>query len=173
LDESCNIEELRGGVGYVYENKPQKDKKGSPSAPVDTAEPVCLLSDLSIVPLPRILDRALFAPWSDISDQGQELWKDLHSDSPHCSATLLQNRIREKQISLPAGQLLPTANRFRYPQSCISSRGTTSICDRKVAGNVMYFYFKTTKERKRGSFSLRSSLDLLEVFVYLSSSPVF
>jgi hypothetical protein len=47
------------------------------------------------------------------------------------------------------------------------------FCDRKVAGNVMYFYFKTTKERKRGSFSLCSSLDLLEVFVYFSSSPVF
>jgi hypothetical protein len=46
-------------------------------------------------------------------------------------------------------------------------------CDRKVTGNVMYFYFKTTKERKQGSFSLHSSLDLLEVFVYLSSSPVF
>jgi hypothetical protein len=47
------------------------------------------------------------------------------------------------------------------------------VCDGKVAGNVMYFYFKTTKERKRGSFSLCRSLDLLKVFVYLSSSPVF
>jgi hypothetical protein len=57
VDEKSNIQALRESTGYLY---PGKD-------PIETAVPVCLFANKTIIPLPKVLDEALFQKWENIA----------------------------------------------------------------------------------------------------------
>lgn len=58
VGDGCNVQILRRAIGYMC--PPGSDA-------VETAIPVCLLSDQTIIPLPRTLDEALFLKWENIA----------------------------------------------------------------------------------------------------------